>query len=231
MNRNKREGFIPVILLAVLALVVAVGGVGIGLAWKTDLLDKWLPASVKEFFGKEITTTDGEPTNGGTTDGGTTNGEEDPTKDWKSFSSGNIGFSAKYPGDWKARESTDDAGSSTASFESPDFASEEAGAGEVLQGSYIGVAYLSNPSNKTVGKWSEDWWPASYTLRKEFTVGGYSAILSEGDAYWEGMKVEALVAVGQKVYIFSCVYPRASGEAARKQCTETLELMLSTVAF
>ena len=47
-----RKGFTPVVLIAVLALVIAVGGVGIGLAWKTDYLDKWLPANIKEMFGR-----------------------------------------------------------------------------------------------------------------------------------------------------------------------------------
>src|SRR3989337_2651913 len=104
MNRNKREGFIPVILLAVLALVVAVGGVGIGLAWKTNVLDTWLPASVKGFFGKEVNPTDG----GTTTDDGTeSTGEdgeptpEDPTKDWKSYDSTKLGLFLKYPADWR----------------------------------------------------------------------------------------------------------------------------------
>ena len=48
---NKRQGFVP-ILLIVLALVVSVGGVGIGLAWKTDVFDKWLPPNIKELFGR-----------------------------------------------------------------------------------------------------------------------------------------------------------------------------------
>lgn len=50
--RVSRKGFTPVILIAVLALIIAVGGVGIGLAWKTSYLDKWLPLNVKGMFGR-----------------------------------------------------------------------------------------------------------------------------------------------------------------------------------
>lgn len=47
-----RKSFIPTILIAVLALVIAVGGVGIGLAWRTNYLDKWLPPNIKKMFGR-----------------------------------------------------------------------------------------------------------------------------------------------------------------------------------
>ncbi len=49
---GSRKGFTPVVLIAVLALVIAVGGVGIGLAWKTEYFDKWLPVNIKEMFGR-----------------------------------------------------------------------------------------------------------------------------------------------------------------------------------
>jgi hypothetical protein len=32
--------------------VIAVGGIGIGLAWRTNRLDKWLPSNIKEMFGR-----------------------------------------------------------------------------------------------------------------------------------------------------------------------------------
>lgn len=95
-----QNGFAP-ILLIILALVISVGGVGIGLAWKTEVLDKWLPNSVKEFFGKEIIPADGgttngeEPTDGEEPTNGTT---EDPTKDWKAHTGSN--FTIKYPSTW-----------------------------------------------------------------------------------------------------------------------------------
>ncbi len=109
--RNKKQGFIPIILAVVLALVVVVGGVGVGLAWKTDVLDKILPPNVKEFFGRGPKTTDGEPTNGEQTNGEQPNGEEEPTngeeptpedpiKDWKSYIDTKVGYRVKYPLSW-----------------------------------------------------------------------------------------------------------------------------------
>lgn len=41
-----------IILVTILTLIVIVGGVGIGLAWKTDVLDKVLPPNIKEMFGR-----------------------------------------------------------------------------------------------------------------------------------------------------------------------------------
>jgi len=70
-----KRGFIPVVLIAVLALVIAVGGVGVGLAWKTDILDRWLPAGVAEFLGK-----------------------------WETCRSNSLGFEVGYPGDWEVLE-------------------------------------------------------------------------------------------------------------------------------
>uniref|UniRef100_A0A832E0I1 Uncharacterized protein n=1 Tax=candidate division WWE3 bacterium TaxID=2053526 RepID=A0A832E0I1_UNCKA len=104
MKINKRQGFAP-ILLIILAAVLAVGGIGIGLAWKTNVLDKWLPANVKEFLGKEITPTNGEQP---ATDGEEPTGEdqqpnvEDQTKDWKSYMGS--GFKIKYPPTWYATQ-------------------------------------------------------------------------------------------------------------------------------
>lgn len=40
------------VIVIALALVIAVGGIGIGLAWRTDYLDKWLPPNVKRMFGR-----------------------------------------------------------------------------------------------------------------------------------------------------------------------------------
>ena len=105
---TSKKGFIPIILVAVLALVVSVGGVGIGLAWRTEVLDKWLPANVKEFLGKEITPTDGEQPADGKPE--VTNGEEpseepskpaeDKTKDWETYTNGDYGYYIKYAPDW-----------------------------------------------------------------------------------------------------------------------------------
>ncbi len=103
---DKKQGFAP-ILLIIVALIVAIGGIGAGLAWKTNVLDKWLPQNVKEFFGKEVTPTNGEQPNG---EEEPTNGEEptseDPTKDWKVYSRAQYGYSFKYPSDWVVSLST-----------------------------------------------------------------------------------------------------------------------------
>jgi len=99
---SDRSGFAP-ILLIILAAVLAVGGIGIGLAWKTNVLDKWLPANVKEFLGKEITLTNGEQP---ATDGEQPAGEdqqptvEDQTKDWKSYASQELKITFKHPVNW-----------------------------------------------------------------------------------------------------------------------------------
>jgi len=89
-----KKGFVPVILTAVLALVIAVGGVGIGLAWKTNRLDKWLPPNIKEMFGrgeKPEKEPEEEP-------------EEDLTKDWKTYESEFYGISFKYPETYQITE-------------------------------------------------------------------------------------------------------------------------------
>lgn len=115
---KSRDGFAPILIIIVVA-VLAIGGVGIGLAWKTGVLDKSLPPNVKEFFGKEITPTDGEQTDGEqpATNGKQTNGKEptngeetppaeDPTKDWKVYKSPTYGYTVKYPQNWTWRSGT-----------------------------------------------------------------------------------------------------------------------------
>lgn len=221
MNRNKREGFIPVILIAVLALVVAAGGVGIGLAWKTDLLDKWLPNNVKEFFGKEITPTDGEPTNGGTTDGGTTNGEEDPTKDWKTYTDASLGISLKYPPNW----SIDAVGS----FSSPDITYNE------LESSLATGTALSITVEDLGGKKLDDWvaeFPFGHTIRKETDVDGYRAVqINVEFGANGGPGIRTYVAVGGKMYLVVCGYAKSAGSTGREECGRILDLVLSTVRF
>lgn len=46
-----KKGASPAILIIVLLLMIVVLG-GVGLAWKTEYLDKWLPPAVKEMLGK-----------------------------------------------------------------------------------------------------------------------------------------------------------------------------------
>jgi len=100
---KSRKGVVPVVLIIVLALVIAVGGVGIGLAWRTNYLDKYLPARVKELLGKEAKPSDQGEEPGeepGEKPGEESKPEEDETKDWKTYTSPSYGYSIKYPPDW-----------------------------------------------------------------------------------------------------------------------------------
>lgn len=100
----RKSGFAPILLLVVLALMIAVGGIGIGLAWRTNYLDKYLPARVKELLGKEAKPGDQVSDQGeqpGEEPGEEpSKSEEDKTKDWKTFVSPVYGYSIKYPPDW-----------------------------------------------------------------------------------------------------------------------------------
>lgn len=89
-----RKGFIPVILITVLALVIAVGGVGIGLAWKTSRLDRWLPPNIKEMFGRgeKPEEPEEEPE-----EKPEEKPEEDPTKDWKTYTNTKGNYQLKVP--------------------------------------------------------------------------------------------------------------------------------------
>lgn len=92
------------ILITILALIVIVGGVGIGLAWKTKYLDKWLPPNIKEMFGR------GEKPEEEPQEGPAEGPEEEPeeapeegpekeaeTKPWKTYENKSFGISFKYP--------------------------------------------------------------------------------------------------------------------------------------
>ncbi|PJC21827.1 hypothetical protein CO059_03105 [candidate division WWE3 bacterium CG_4_9_14_0_2_um_filter_48_10] len=89
-----RQGFIPVILITVLALVIAVGGVGIGLAWRTNRLDKWLRPNIKEMFRRGERPEEEEEKPGEEPE---TKPGEDLTKDWKTYENEFYGISFKYP--------------------------------------------------------------------------------------------------------------------------------------
>lgn len=233
MNRS-RKGVIPVILIVVLALVIAVGGVGIGLAWKTNVLDKWLPVNVKEFFGKEITPTNGEQTNGEQPNGEeeSTNGEEptpeDPTKDWKSYTSERLGFSAKYPKDWQVVDDPDgvDRGFN---FSSLDIAYDLVLS--PIKGITIGISIVSNSNALTAREWLTTESGFSPVVKEDLLVGGNSTALGEWDGEWLGMAVGAVVEVDNEIYSFVCYYPRGAGVSEKNRCTEVLKLMLGTVEF
>lgn len=48
-EQPKPKRTIPVVILILLLIILA----GVGLAWKTEYLDQWLPANIKGFFGRE----------------------------------------------------------------------------------------------------------------------------------------------------------------------------------
>ncbi|MEX1061759.1 MAG: hypothetical protein WEC39_01450 [Patescibacteria group bacterium] len=89
-----------VVLIALTILTVFISG-GI-LAWKTSYLDKYLPQSFKEFFGKEISesspTVTSESSPPQNEDSQKT--REDSVKDWRNYTNADAGFSFKYPDDW-----------------------------------------------------------------------------------------------------------------------------------
>ncbi|MEX1068574.1 MAG: PsbP-related protein [Patescibacteria group bacterium] len=97
-----RRGFAPVVAIIALSLIALFGGTAL-VAWRTTLLDSYLPQSVKEFFGKPPTGENGVPV---TSDSSEPSGEdseptaEDPTKEWKTYTNAELGFSFKYPEDW-----------------------------------------------------------------------------------------------------------------------------------
>lgn len=91
------RGFAPIVILIVVAVVISVGSAGV-LAWKTTVLDPYLPADVKTFLGKQ-------PVSSSTP----SNSElkvEDATKDWKTYTSANVGYTLKYPSSWAIEEGT-----------------------------------------------------------------------------------------------------------------------------
>lgn len=86
-----RRGFVPVVILVIIALIAVIGG-GALLAWRTSVLDPYLPSPVREFFGSETSSESSETTT------------EDLTEDWKTYTNSELGFSLKYPGDWIVEE-------------------------------------------------------------------------------------------------------------------------------
>lgn len=94
-----KKGFIPIILIAALAFVIAVGGVGIGLTWRTDYLDKILPPNIKEMFGRGEKP---EEKPGGKPEelsacGGTASSLESLDETWNKYTDCALGFSIKVP--------------------------------------------------------------------------------------------------------------------------------------
>lgn len=97
-----RRGFAPVVAIIALALLALFSGTAL-VAWRTTLLDPYLPQIIKEFLGKSQINTDGAPTTSDGTETPSQDSEttpEDPTKDWKTYTNTELGFSFKYPKDW-----------------------------------------------------------------------------------------------------------------------------------
>ena len=94
-----RRGFVPVVAIIALAFIAVLSGTTL-VSWKTSYLDYYLPQIVKDFFGKTETDTNGAPTNYDKEEPGEEDSEitaEDPTKDWKTYTNTELGFSFKYP--------------------------------------------------------------------------------------------------------------------------------------
>lgn len=99
-----RRGFVPTVVIVAFALI-ALFGVTSVVVWKTSFFDSYLPQTVKEFLGKAksdaipITSNNQDPSGESSQ---TTVAEA--TKDWKTYTNTDLGFSFKYPGSWASRE-------------------------------------------------------------------------------------------------------------------------------
>ena len=89
---ERRGVALPIVLIAVV-LAIAIG-TGVAVVWRTRYFDSALPAAIKDFLGIEE-----PPTESSTETPSETS--EDPTKDWKTYTNEELGFSFKYPEDWK----------------------------------------------------------------------------------------------------------------------------------
>ncbi len=95
-----RRGFAPIVVIIAFAVVVLLGG-GAVVAWKTSYLDSYLPQPVKEFFGKIGADATSVTSNTQELPGeNSQTATADATKDWKTYTNTELGFSFKYPGDW-----------------------------------------------------------------------------------------------------------------------------------
>lgn len=85
---------LPIVIIAVILALVF--GAGAAVVWRTRYFDSTLPAAIKDFLGLEKSPSSSETST-------ETSGEtpEDPTKDWKTYTNEELGFSFKYPENWK----------------------------------------------------------------------------------------------------------------------------------
>lgn len=101
-----RRGFVPLVAIIALALVALFSGTAL-VAWRTTLLDSYLPQTVKEFLGKSQAGPTGVPTTSDSSKPSSQDSEptaENSTKDWKTYTNTELGFSFKYPRDWALGE-------------------------------------------------------------------------------------------------------------------------------
>ena len=97
-----RRGFVPLVAIIALALVAIFSGT-VAVAWRTTLLDSYLPQSFKEFFGKSSTDENVTPVTFNTNEPSSQDPEtatENLTKDWNTYTNTELGFLFKYPRDW-----------------------------------------------------------------------------------------------------------------------------------
>jgi hypothetical protein len=84
-----------VVIIAVILAIVF--GAGVAVVWRTRYFDSTLPAAIKDLLGLEKS----PPSSEISTETPSETPSEDPTKDWKTYTNEELGFSFKYPGDWK----------------------------------------------------------------------------------------------------------------------------------
>lgn len=96
-----RRGFVPTVIIVALALIALFGVTALA-AWKTSFFDSYLPEKVKDFLGKSISGSPSAVTSDQTSSGSQYSQNEvaDLTKDWKTYTNEELGFSFKYPKDW-----------------------------------------------------------------------------------------------------------------------------------
>lgn len=101
-----RRGIAPIVVIVALALLALFGGATV-VAWRTPLLDPYLPQTIKTFFGRPAYGVPTQPPASDRTDPGSQLSEqqvEDLTKDWKTYVNEELGLSFKYPRDWVVEE-------------------------------------------------------------------------------------------------------------------------------
>lgn len=226
-----RKGFIPVVLIAVLALVIAAGGVGIGLAWKTEYLDKWLPPNIKELFGRGEKPEE-EPTE---------EPEEDPTENWKTYTNTKYNYQLKVPENFEVQ--------APATIEHPRLSlgwmdssdDDHIGFGE--EGSeeplYIDVHHFPdapffNPplGTELIGWLKENFEGTSFPDKPNFEIDGIPTVKRTNPPEWgEGGAVGDVIYFIKNDRLFSIEIVVGPDESISENFREISYLILSTFKF